>query len=185
MSIFCRFGLPVNFQGMVLLPQKKQVFCDKSETVIGCFILNWLNIRWKSFGSVWMTSTSTWTLLEGNFEKFATLSNCPNFPIPVMWPGERTYQRDWLDLGRFLKLYKHCYGTLYIVFIVMLPRKTKLTANFSGRVLSLCVLQDEYWHGRSTEQCSWQLETSLRFFLSQIFQVSDFALSISRRLQTH
>ena len=111
-----RFGLPVNFQGMVMLPQKKQVFCDFWFKLILSEILN---IRWKSFGSVWTTSTSTWTLPEGN--NLQPLQNSPIFSIccwvisfspskpskclyflnPGMWRGERTYQQDWLDLGRF------------------------------------------------------------------------------------
>ena len=174
-----------------------------------CFILILLNIRWKSFGSVWMTSTSTWTLLEGNLQggffhwyppknsKCQPVSkfwhffdgiyyviwhlelwggyqwkkppcriiynplNCLYLPLLGMWQGERTYQQDWLDLGRFLintvrqsmTLFRNVFH--HIVVIVMLPHETKLTAHFSGRVLSLCVLQDEYWHGGSTEQCSW------------------------------
>ena len=72
---------------------------------------------------------------------FAVLPNHQNvsiFRIQVCGGGRGpTNRTGWIWAGSLMSCQKEAHVT-----------------HFSGRVLSLRVLQDEHWHGGSTEQCS-------------------------------
>ena len=92
-----------------------------------------------------MTSTSTWTLLEGNFESFQNQFNLSLLANSRYVAGGEDLPTGLAGFGQVLKMIQTLLRDVFhIVFIVKLRYKTKLTGHFSGRVLSLCVLQDEY-----------------------------------------